>query len=91
MARTSIKNKLILSFLALLLIVMVMVGLVNRITNDFYLAQAISTAFALASGVIFGSLFSKLLLRRLRSLSNGYCQGIGRADPHCAKDLAQGG
>jgi methyl-accepting chemotaxis protein len=70
MGRTSIKNKLILSFLALLLIVMVVVGVVNRIANDFYLAQAISTALALASGVIFGSIFSKSLVKRLNSLSN---------------------
>ncbi|MBW2077970.1 MAG: methyl-accepting chemotaxis protein [Deltaproteobacteria bacterium] len=70
MGRTSIKNKLILSFLALLLIVMVVVGVVNRITNDFYLAQAISSALAMASGVIFGSVFSRSLVRRLNNLSN---------------------
>jgi len=70
MGRTSIKNKLILSFLALLLIVMVVVGVVNRVANDFYLAQAISTALALASGVIFGSIFSKSLVKRLNDLSN---------------------
>ena len=70
MGRTSIKNKLILSFLALLLIVMVVVGVVNWTTNDFYLSQAISTALALASGVIFGSIFSRSLVKRLNSLSN---------------------
>lgn len=70
MGRTSIKNKLILSFLALLLIVMVVVGVVNRITNDFYLAQAISAALALASGIIFGNIFSKSLVKRMNSLSN---------------------
>jgi methyl-accepting chemotaxis protein len=78
MGRTSIKNKLILSFLALLLIIMVVVGLVNRFANDFYLAQAISTALALASGVIFGGLFSKSLVRRLNSLSTA------------AKEISQG-
>jgi methyl-accepting chemotaxis protein len=78
MGRTSIKNKLILSFLALLLIIMVVVGLVNRVANDFYLAQAISTALALASGVIFGGLFSKSLVRRLNSLSTA------------AKEISQG-
>jgi methyl-accepting chemotaxis protein len=78
MARTSIKNKLILSFLALLLIVMVVVGVVNRITNDFYLAQAISTALALISGVIFGGLFSKSIVKRLSSLST------------VAKEISQG-
>ena len=70
MGRTSIKNKLILSFLALLLIVMVVVGVVNRIANDFYLAQAISTALALVSGIVFGSIFSRSLVRRLNNLSN---------------------
>jgi methyl-accepting chemotaxis protein len=78
MGRTSIKNKLILSFLGLLLIVMVVVGVVNRITNDFYLAQAISTALALVSGVIFGGLFSKSIVRRLSSLSTA------------AKEISQG-
>jgi methyl-accepting chemotaxis protein len=78
MSRTSIKNKLILSFLALLLIVMVVVGVVNRAAHDFYLAQAISTALALASGVIFGTIFSKSLVRRLKNLSN------------VAKEISQG-
>jgi len=78
MARTSIKNKLILSFLALLLIVMVVVGVVNRAAHDFYLAQAISTALALASGVIFGSIFSRSLVRRLNNLST------------VAKEISQG-
>lgn len=70
MGRTSIKNKLILSFLLLLLIVMVVVGVVNRMANDFYLAQAISTALALVSGIVFGSIFSRSLVRRLNNLSN---------------------
>jgi methyl-accepting chemotaxis protein len=70
MGRTSIKNKLILSFLALLLIVSVVVGIVNRAAHDFYLAQAISTALALAAGVIFGTIFSRSLVRRLNNLSN---------------------
>jgi methyl-accepting chemotaxis protein len=78
MGRTSIKNKLILSFLALLLIVMVVVGVVNRVANDFYLAQAISTALALVSGVIFGGLFSKSIVKRLRNLST------------VAKEISQG-
>jgi len=70
MGRTSIKNKLILSFLALLLIVMVVVAIVNRTAHDFYLAQAISTVLALVAGVIFGSIFSRSLVTRLNSLSN---------------------
>lgn len=69
MGRTSIKNKLILSFLFLLLIVMVVVGVVNRMANDFYLAQSVSTVLALASGIIFGSIFSRSLVRRLNNLS----------------------
>ncbi|MCP4667328.1 MAG: methyl-accepting chemotaxis protein [Deltaproteobacteria bacterium] len=70
MGRTSIKNQLILSFLALLFIVVAVVGVVNRMSNDFYLAQAISTALALAAGIIFGSIFSGSLVNRLNSLSN---------------------
>jgi methyl-accepting chemotaxis protein len=70
MGRTSIKNKLILSFLALLFIVVVVVGAVNRTANDFYLAQSISTALAMASAVIFGSIFSKSLVNRLNNLSD---------------------
>lgn len=69
MGRTSIKNKLILSFLCLLLIVMVVVGVVNRITNDFLLAQAISAALALVFGIVFGSIFSRSLVKRLNNLS----------------------
>jgi methyl-accepting chemotaxis protein len=70
MGRTSIKNKIILSFLALLLIVMAVVGIVNRISDDFYLALAISTAFALTAGIIFGSIFSRSLVNRLTRLGN---------------------
>ncbi len=70
MGRTSIKNKLILSFLALLFIVMMVVGIVNWITEDFYLAQAISAAIAMVVGIIFGGVFSRSFVRRLNSLSN---------------------
>jgi methyl-accepting chemotaxis protein len=69
MGRTSIKNKLILSFLALLLIVLVVVGIVNEIFSNFFLAQSISTALALAAGIVFGSIFSKSLVQRLNNLS----------------------
>ena len=79
MGRTSLKNKLILSFLALLLIVLVVVGIVNRVTDDFYMAQAVSAALALAAGIIFGSLFSKSLVHRLSSLSN-VAREISRGD-----------
>ncbi len=69
MGRTSIKNKLILSFLAVLLILLSVVGVVNHLSQDFFLAQAISAAMALASGVIFGSIFSESIVKRLQRLS----------------------
>ncbi|MEW6260622.1 MAG: HAMP domain-containing methyl-accepting chemotaxis protein [Thermodesulfobacteriota bacterium] len=68
MGRTSLKNKLILSFLGLLLAVMVVVGLVNTLTNDFFLAQSISTAVAMALGVVFGTMVSNSVLKRLNRL-----------------------
>ncbi len=68
--RTSIKNKLILSFLGLLLILFSVVGIVNYLSQDFYLAQAISAAMALASGIIFGSIFSESIVKRLQRLIN---------------------
>lgn len=68
MGRTSLKNKLMLSFLLLLLIVLVGVAAVNRLTQDFLTAQAISVAFAMAAGVIFGGLFSRSLVQRIRAL-----------------------
>lgn len=79
MGRTSIKNKLMLSFLALLLIVMVVIGVVNRVATDFLLGQAISTALALAAGIIFGSIFSKSLVNRLNRLSNA-AREVSRGD-----------
>ncbi len=79
MKRTSIKNKLILSFLGLILIVMVVVGIANRITNDFIVAQAISAVLGLAAGVIFGGIFSRSIVRRLNSLSN-VAKEISRGD-----------
>lgn len=79
MNRTSIKNKLILSFLGLLLIVMVVVGIANQITNDFITAQAISAVLGLAAGVIFGGIFSRSIVRRLNSLSS-VAKEISRGD-----------
>ena len=70
MSRTSIRNKLILSFLVLLLLLMLVVAVINRLTNDFYTAQAISVALALAAGVVFGGYFSRSIVRRLNSLSS---------------------
>jgi len=69
MSRTSIRNKLILSFLVLLLFLMMIVAVINRLTHDFYTAQAISVALALAAGAIFGGYFSRSIVRRLNSLS----------------------
>ncbi len=69
MSRTSIRNKLILSFLVLLLFLMMIVAVINLLTDDFYTAQAISVALALAAGAIFGGYFSRSIVRRLNSLS----------------------
>jgi methyl-accepting chemotaxis protein len=69
MSRTSIRNKLILSFLVLLLLLMIIVAVINRLTSDFYTAQAISVALALAAGAVFGGYFSRSIVRRLNSLS----------------------
>lgn len=84
MKRTSIKNKMILSFLLLLLIIMVVVGVTNQITGDFYTALAISAALALIAGILFGSMFSRSLLRRLNSLSK-VAQEVSRGD--LSKDI----
>jgi len=70
MNRTSIKNKLILSFLALLLIVMVVVGAAHQITDNIATALAVSAAAALAAGILFGGIFSRSIVRRLNSLSS---------------------
>jgi len=79
MGRTSIKNKLILSFLGLLIVVMVVVGVVIRLTNDYYLGLIISTAFAMATGIIFGNIFSRSLVRRLNSLCD-VAQEVSKGD-----------
>lgn len=84
MRRTSIKNKMILSFLVLLLIVMVVVGVTKELTGDFYTALAISAALALFAGIIFGGIFSRSLLRRLKSLST-VAQEVSRGD--LSKDI----
>ncbi len=70
MHRTSIKNKLILSFLALLLIVMVVVVAAQQITDNVITALGVSAALALAAGIIFGGIFSRSIVRRLNSLSS---------------------
>jgi methyl-accepting chemotaxis protein len=58
---------------------MVVVGVVNRVTNDFYFAQAISTVLALTAGVVFGTIFSKSFVKRLNRLSN-VAREISRGD-----------
>jgi len=79
MGRTSIKNKLILSFLGLLFIFVVVVGVVNELAIDYFLGQAISTALALAAGITFGNIFSRSLTKRLSRLSN-IAREISRGD-----------
>lgn len=79
MGRTSIRNKMILGFLVLILIIMFVVGLVNWITKDFLLGQAISTLFALAAGIFFGRILSNSVVRRINSLSN-VAKEISRGD-----------
>lgn len=70
MGRTSIKNKLILCFLLLLLVVLVVAGVINHLTKDFIIAQGITVALAMGIGTIFGIIFSKSILKRLNNLSN---------------------
>ena len=84
MSRTSIRNKLILSFLILLLVLMMVVAVINRLTHDFYTAQAISVALALAAGVVFGGVFSRSIVRRLNSLSS-VAREVSRGD--LSKDI----
>lgn len=82
MPRTSIKNKLILCFLLLILVVLVVVTAVNLITDQFYMALAVSTAIALSAGIFFGSIFSNSLVTRLNSLSNE-AQKVSSGDLTC--------
>ena len=70
MNRTSIKNKMILSLLGLLLIVMVVVGAAQQVTDNVYTALAVSAALALAAGIVFGGIFSRSIVRRLNTLGS---------------------
>jgi len=79
MNRTSIKNKMILSFLALLLIVMAVVGAARQISDNVITGLAFSAALALAAGIIFGGIFSRSIVRRLNSLS-GAAKEVSRGD-----------
>jgi len=84
MSRTSIRNKLILSFLVLLLLLMMVIAVINRLTDDYYTAQAISVALALAAGAVFGGYFSRSIVRRLNSLS-AVAREVSRGD--LSKDI----
>ncbi len=84
MSQTSIRNKLILSFLVLLLLLMMVIAVINRLTHDFYTAQAISVALALAAGAVFGGYFSRSIVRRLNSLST-VAREVSRGD--LSKDI----
>jgi methyl-accepting chemotaxis protein len=79
MNQSTIKNKMILCFLGLILLVMTVVTGVNLATHEFLIAQAISTAIALASGILLGSLFSKSIVQRLNKLSQA-AKHVGRGD-----------
>ncbi len=70
MGRTSIKNKLILYFLLLLLVVLFIAGVVYLITYDFKITYGITIALAMGIGTLFGIIFSKSILKRLNNLSN---------------------
>jgi methyl-accepting chemotaxis protein len=69
MGRTSIKNKMILSFTGLILIVIIVVEVASRLLANYVLAHEISIGFALVAGIIFGHLFSRSLVQRLNNLS----------------------
>jgi methyl-accepting chemotaxis protein len=70
MGRTSIKNKLILYFLLLLLVVLFIAGVVYLVTYDFKITYGITIALAMGIGTLFGIIFSKSILKRLNNLSN---------------------
>jgi methyl-accepting chemotaxis protein len=63
---------------------MLIIAVINRLTNDFYTAQAISVALALAAGAIFGGYFSRSIVRRLNSLS-AVAREVSRGD--LSKDI----
>lgn len=69
MGRTSIKNKMILSFTGLILIVIIVVEVASRLLANYVLAHEISIFFALFAGIVFGHIFSRSLVDRLNSLS----------------------
>jgi methyl-accepting chemotaxis protein len=86
MNRTTIKNKLILCFIGLILVVMAVVVVVNMITSDFLIAQGVCTALALVAGVLFGSVFSRSIVKRLNEL-NLAAERISVGDLTCDIDV----
>jgi len=68
MGQTSIKNRLILCFLILILTSLLVVAGVNYFISDYWKAQAISVAIALGVGVFLGRAFSISFARRLQAL-----------------------
>lgn len=68
MGQTSIKNRLILCFLILILTSLLAAAGVNYFISDYWKAQAISVAIALGVGVFLGRAFSISFVRRLQAL-----------------------
>jgi len=68
MGQTSIKNRLILCFLILILTSLLAAAGVNYFIGDYWKAQAISVAIALGVGVFLGRAFSISFVRRLQAL-----------------------
>ena len=68
MGQTSIKNRLILCFLILILTSLLVAAGVNYFISDYWKAQAISVAIALGVGVFLGRAFSISFARRLQAL-----------------------
>jgi len=68
MGQTTIKNRLILCFLILILTGLLVAAGVNYFISDYWKAHAISIAIALGVGVFLGRVFSMSLVRRLEAL-----------------------
>ncbi len=79
MGRTSIRNKLILSLFALLFLILAAITIVNKYTDKFLLIQIISVGLTIVAAPVFGSIFSKSIVKRLNSLS-GAANEISHGD-----------
>lgn len=79
MGKTSIKNKLILSFLTLVLLIILVVGILSHLGRDFFLIQAVSVLTAMIGGAVVGSIFSNSFVSRIRALSEAAGE-ISRGD-----------